>query len=196
MGRKRIVTRDAILDAAEEVIRNSHGHQLSLQLVADAANITKGSIAHNFRTKDELLLAVFARESARFQNEAAMAGGADGTETRERDSVDPNPDGHPVDRVLGWISATRGENEAMITKAASLLIHMLPSEPRREMVIASYERVLGGIDTGTPEGRAAFVAFMAVEGLFLLRGLGILRLSEDQWQDYLDVIRDECLAKA
>ncbi len=193
MGRKRIVTRDAILDAAEEVIRNSHGHQLSLQLVAEAANITKGSIAHNFRTKDELLLAVYARESARFESEAASVEGAAETVMRERDLGSPHPCRDPVDRIAGWISATRRENEAMIMKAANLLIHMLPSEPRREMVAASYERMLEGIDTGTPEGRAAFVAFMAVEGLFLLRGLGLLQLSEAQWQNYLDTIRDECL---
>ncbi|MBB3811372.1 TetR/AcrR family transcriptional regulator [Pseudochelatococcus contaminans] len=202
MGRKRIVTRDAILDAAEEAIGNGRGHHLSLQLVAETANITKGSIAHNFKTKDELILAVFSREAVRFHREAAIAAEAENTEPKqpdrkmpERDAFGYKADNDPLDLARGWIAATRRENGAAISKAAGLIINMMESESRRQAIAASYGRVLDEIDIATPDGRAAFVAFMAVEGISLLRGFGILELSEDQWKNCLDIIREECLEK-
>lgn len=200
MGRKRIVTRDAILDAAEEVIGNGRGHHFSLQLVAEAANITKGSIAHNFKTKDDLILAVFKREAARFHREAAVAAEAQNAEPAQperektqRDAFGYRADNDPLDLVLGWIEATRRENEASLSKAAGLVINMMDPEPRRDAIVASYAHILKEIDMDTPVGRAAFVAFMAVEGIFLLRGLGIVGFSEDEWKKSLDVIRGEFL---
>lgn len=202
MGRKRIIGQDEILDAAEQVIREHGGHQLSLHLVAEAARISKGAIAYNFKTKDDLLRAVFARELSRFEREAARdtAIRNDG-KVEAATSADTGSDGEPqdirpVERAMGWISATRRENEGAIVKAAGLLTNMLQSETRREAAIASYQRMLSGIDVSTREGRAALVAFMAVEGLFLLRGLGALRISEEQWQEWLDVVRDTCLETA
>lgn len=194
MGRKRIVTRDAILDAAEEVIRKHGSHQLSLQSVAAAANISKGSIAYNFRTKDALLLAVFAREQARFWHEAGQARATQAYETVPR-KPDAPARRDPVGYAVGVIAAARQENQAMITKAAGLFTNMLQSETRREAVVESYGRLLDGIDVATSEGRASFTALMAVEGLFLLWGLGALRISESQWQEWLDIIHDTCLEK-
>ncbi|MGI6246845.1 MAG: TetR/AcrR family transcriptional regulator [Pseudochelatococcus sp.] len=148
MGRKRIIGRDAILDAAEQVIHRHGGHQLSLQLVAEAANISKGAIAYNFRTKDELLMAVFARESARFQHEASRDVAArkiarkDEAAARDGDAAALPRDARPVDRVAGWIAATRRENEEMIVKAAGLFTNMLQSETRRHAVTVPHRFVV------------------------------------------------------
>jgi AcrR family transcriptional regulator len=57
----RAVRRDAILDAAEQLIRSKGYERMSIQDVQDALGISRGAIYHYFGSKAELLEAVVER---------------------------------------------------------------------------------------------------------------------------------------
>lgn len=65
--RRRRLTRDHLLDAAEKVLAERGFHGASLDEVAAAAGFTKGAVYSNFKNKEDLFLALletyWARES-------------------------------------------------------------------------------------------------------------------------------------
>jgi AcrR family transcriptional regulator len=59
-GDKRKRTREALIDAAREVVREKGFHAVSLQEVAERAGMSRGAIYGNFSNREELLFAVVA----------------------------------------------------------------------------------------------------------------------------------------
>jgi TetR/AcrR family transcriptional regulator, cholesterol catabolism regulator len=57
----RIMTRDDILDAAAQVIRQRGFHGASMSAIADAVNLQKASLYHHVTSKQEILLALLDR---------------------------------------------------------------------------------------------------------------------------------------
>lgn len=76
--------RTRVLDAAMELIAEHGASGTSLQMIADAVGITKAAVYHQFRTKDQIVLAVSEREFSRLLPalEEAEAHG-DGPEARD-----------------------------------------------------------------------------------------------------------------
>jgi len=60
-------SRDAILDAAEAVVREAGAAHLTLDAVADRAGVSKGGLLYNFRSKDALVEGMIARCLDRFE---------------------------------------------------------------------------------------------------------------------------------
>lgn len=75
-------TREALLDAAEEVFFEHGVQQASLERVACQAGVTRGAVYWHFRNKSDLFRAVLAR--ARVPVDTLIASGE-----RESDDVDP-----------------------------------------------------------------------------------------------------------
>ena len=92
-------------------------------------------------------------------------------------------------------AVTRSEDERMISRAASLLVSMLQSEEDTAKFKGQWRDDLDALAGDSPEARRARIAFWAVEGLFLLRGLGIMRIDSDEWERSLDDLRDMYLGK-
>jgi len=63
--RRRQLTRDALLDAAEEVFARRGAGAAAIEEIAAEAGFSRGAIYDHFGSKDELLLAVMERLSAR-----------------------------------------------------------------------------------------------------------------------------------
>ena len=86
-ARRREMTRRHLLDAAAVVFARDGFHGASLDDVAATAGFTKGAVYSNFKSKEDLFLAVFddrfARESPRH---AASARGRRWSTTRRRTS--------------------------------------------------------------------------------------------------------------
>ncbi len=55
------MTRDDILDAAAQVIRQKGFHAASMSVIADAVNLQKASLYHHVASKQEILLALLER---------------------------------------------------------------------------------------------------------------------------------------
>ena len=79
MRQPRHVTRERILQAAEEQFSRRGFQPASLEEIARAAHMTKGAVYSNFRGEDALFLAVLeahvGRSIARYRTEAASANG-------------------------------------------------------------------------------------------------------------------------
>lgn len=66
MGRKGDARRQQILDTAKELLIGSGPDGLVLRDVAERLGITHGNLQYYFRTKQELIVAIFDREIAKY----------------------------------------------------------------------------------------------------------------------------------
>lgn len=64
-------SRERILDAAEQVVLKQGAARLTLDAVAQQASISKGGLLYNFPGKEDLIRAMVARLTERFQAEVA-----------------------------------------------------------------------------------------------------------------------------
>lgn len=180
MTRRKTIDIDRVLDATEAVIMEVGHHRLTLNLVAEKAGISRGGLAYSFPSKDALLQAATQREMRRFTSELAQL----------REAAGP---GHAA--ILARIAVTRSEDEKMIARAASLLASLLQSDEDTASFRAQWREDLDSLGNAGPESRRAKIAFWAVEGLFLLRGLGFLQIDREEWETSLDDVREMYLGK-
>lgn len=80
MSRRRSNSREGILAAAEDVVRELGTGHLTLDAVAERAGISKGGLLYHFPTKEALLRALLSRHLDRFDSDLrqAAAGRKDG----------------------------------------------------------------------------------------------------------------------
>ena len=100
---RRARTRDDLVDAAERLFSASGFHATSVDAVADAAGYTKGAVYSNFASKEDLFLAVYARQAdqavAAIERELAKAPDPiTGIETLARARVEQRG------RADGWLA--------------------------------------------------------------------------------------------
>jgi AcrR family transcriptional regulator len=163
MGRKRTIDRDAILDAAEAIIGEAGAGQLTFDLVAARAGVSKGGVLYCFPSKSALIAAMMERDLKRFEAEVASRFDAGGG-----------------DRLKARIDATHDESEAMAARAASLMAALLEAGDEAEPLRADYRGWLDSFGDDA-EGRRRRLAFLACEGIFMLRGLGIVNIDAEEW---------------
>src|ERR1700746_3321016 len=95
MSRFRLITRSAaqtrILDAALQLIAVHSVGGTSLQMIADAIGVTKAAVYHQFKTKEQIVIALTERELGSLE-EALEAAEAHDHRTRAREVL--------LDRVI------------------------------------------------------------------------------------------------
>lgn len=79
--RRRELTRTALIEAAAELFAASGFHATSLEEIAHAAGFTRGAIYKNFKSKEDILIAV-----VEWQQELQLAAYADALEDAKVDS--------------------------------------------------------------------------------------------------------------
>jgi AcrR family transcriptional regulator len=178
--RKKEIDRDRILDAAEAVILESGGRSFTLDAVADRAGISKGGLVYSFATKDELVHAALEREIARFQEAVSRRLGT-------------GPTG-PVEWVLAYIEEALNEDDASTQKAAFLVTALVHAPDMLGPVRRHYRALLDPLRSEFREVAEIRHALLAVEGIFLLRGLGFVEVSPDEHKSVLLHARNIVLA--
>jgi AcrR family transcriptional regulator len=176
LTRKKEIDRDRILDAAEAVILESGGQNFTLDAVAERAGISKGGLVYSFATKDELVYATLEREVAHFEEAVSrrLAGGPSG----------------PVQQVLAHIEEALEEDDASTQKAAFLVTALVHAPEMLEPIRRYYRALLDPLRSKSSELREVRHALLAVEGIFLLRGLGFVEVSADEQKSVLLHARD------
>ena len=180
MTRKKEIDRDRILDAAEAVILESSGRSFTLDAVAERAGISKGGLVYSFATKDKLVYAALEREMGRFQEAV-------------RRRVGGRPIG-PVERVLAHIEEALDEEDASTQKAAFLVTALVHAPEMLEPVRRYYRVLLDPLRSEGGDMHEVRHALLAVEGIFLLRGLGFIEVSADEQKSVLLHARDIVVA--
>jgi AcrR family transcriptional regulator len=176
LTRKKEIDRDRILDAAEAVILESGGQNFTLDAVAERAGISKGGLVYSFATKDELVYAALEREVTHFQKAVGRRLGS-------------GPHG-PVELVLAHIEEALEEDDASTQKAAFLVTALVHAPEMLEPIRRYYRALLDPLRSKSGELREVRHALLAVEGIFLLRGLGFVEVSADELKSVLLHARD------
>lgn len=162
MGRKPTITRDELLALAEEIVNEKGPQSLTIDALAKAAGISKGGVQYSFSSKDELISAMLERWGREFDNLLA-----------DIDVVGP------TEFVRSYIAAMRSPHGAFDSKSAGLMVAYMQNQRHRAQAADRYRATLAKMGKG-PENRAARIAYLALEGLFLLRLLGIDKDGEGQ----------------
>lgn len=158
MGRKRVIDRDHILDAAERVTGRDGAVNLTLDSVALEAGVSKGSVVYDHKTKHALIGAIVQRALARdnaFNTACAEhIGDVDSRVVRGRIAAAANP--LPTEQRAIALSLC-----AALAQDASL----------REAMQHNQSSVITAVLDDAAVPRGALLAYLALEGLKLLESL-------------------------
>lgn len=167
MGRPPTISRARLLDLAEEIVRTGGGAALTIGALAQAAGISKGGVQYAFASKDALVRGLINRWTDQFD---ALLG-----EVEDQD---------PVVFVKRYLAATRGSQDALDAKMAGLMVSYLEDPANLQETRDWYHGIIARLDGSSPRAQAARVAFLAMEGLFLMRINGIDK--DGSWTGLLD----------
>jgi AcrR family transcriptional regulator len=174
MGRRQTIDREHVLEVAEQIVASQGAAALTIDAVAKAAGITKGGVQSCFGTKEAMIAAMLKRWMSDDDRRFAEAAGS-------------NP--ALVDRILAHVETTHQHDDAGHARAASLLAVLLQTPEHLADVRRWYERRTEGLQTDDAEARYARLAFLATEGAFLLRFLGLLSIDQETWNNIFVDIR-------
>jgi len=167
MPRPKSIDKTAILTAAEELITETGGTHFTLDMVAAKAGISKGGLTYTYPTKNSLIEDMLRRELTRF--------------LAHRKTLEKGD--QPLDRMAAHIRASAEQKDVFLTRAAHLMAALSNAPGHLDYLRSFYRNTFDLADPATPEGRRARHAFLAIEGLFLLRGLGLMPVSDGEWDD-------------
>jgi AcrR family transcriptional regulator len=155
MGRKRIISDDQILDAAQHVVGRDGAGQLTVDAVASQAGISKASVLYFYKSKKALIEAIVQRAVRldREENEAAIRsiGGLDGAVVRGR-----------ILAAADWIP------EASRSVALDLCAATAQNPKLRRPAQEFQNSIIARIQKTCAHPRGAMLAHLALEGLKLL----------------------------
>lgn len=157
-------TRNLILDAAEEVVLNRGGRELTLELAAQAAGLSKGGVLYHFPTKAALIGAMLTRLIERFEAELDVA--AEGAAVTEQ--------------LAFYIQAGFSACEQERRVGAALLAVLAEDKTLLEPLRAFYQRRFDALRRPGFDFSQGAVAMLAVEGLFLLDLLELTSLNQEE----------------
>src|SRR5258708_34779760 len=180
LTRKKEIDRDRVLDAAEAVILESGGRSFTLDAVAARAGISKGGLVYACATKDDLVHAALEGEGARLREAVHRRLGGGPTE--------------PVELVLAHIEEALDEDDASTQKAAFLVTALVHAPDMLQPVRSYYRELLDPLRSEGGNMHEIRHALLAVEGIFLLRGLGFVEVSADEQKSVLLQARDIVVA--
>lgn len=168
MGRKPTISRETLLAIAEDIVNADGPHALTIDALAKAAGISKGGVQYSFASKDTLIKALIDRWTAQFDALVLDVETAD-----------------PIDFVRSYIAAMRSSQGMLDAKAAGLMITYMQNPANRVETAQWYRSILGRLGNSR-EARVARTAFLAMEGLMLIRMFGVE--DNNEWQALLNEI--------
>jgi AcrR family transcriptional regulator len=160
MGRRKVIDREAILDAAERVVSRDGAVRLTLEAVAAEAKISKASVLYDYKSKQMLIRAVIERrvaaENARIQEYI--------------DRLGPVADGPIRGRIAATSRPIPDEDRPV---AISLCAALAQDAQLRQPIQNIYRERIAEILATSKHPRGAMLAFLAVEGLMLMEWFGL-----------------------
>ena len=159
--------RDRILEAAERVVAEVGAARLTLDVVAQAAGVSKGGLLYHFPSKESLLGALAQRyvENKDQCIEAAKGGISEQDHSRDLKAC--------IVGILGSDPRSKAMGAALLATAANDLTLL---EVIRERLVANNNELA---ESSADFARAAIVT-LAVDGLMMRESLRISPFTEDQ----------------
>jgi AcrR family transcriptional regulator len=144
----------------------------SLQMIADAIGVTKAAVYHQFKTKDEIVIAVAVAEMARLE-EAISAAEAEDDPGRARDAL--------VARIVD-LAIERRRMESTLTGDPVLIRFFAGHEPFRQAMNRLYRLLMG--DGAGPDARVPAAMLTAAIGGAVMHPL-VADLDDDALRTHL-----------
>ena len=161
MGRSRVIDRQSVLDAAERVVARIGAAHLTLEAVAIEAGISKASVIYDYKSKHALIKAVIERSVAR--HTARLRAHAE-----EQGAV---PDRAMRGRLAA--AAAHSISDAERTVALNLVAALACDGDLRAVIEEAYREQMSEITGNSAHPRQAMLAFLALEGLWLMERFGL-----------------------
>jgi AcrR family transcriptional regulator len=174
MGRKNSIDRAQVLEAAEKIVSAHGAGALTIDAVAKAAGITKGGVQSCFGTKEGLVEAMLGRWIQAHEKEVAQAAPAAPT---------------PLDLLKLHIHITASDDEDAQRRVAGLLSVLLQSPSHLGQVREWYQTKIKTFAQHDDQ-HAMRTAFLATEGAFFLRYLGLVDFTSEEWKSTFLAISD------
>ena len=165
------ITSSAVASSVCGMLRPS-----TLDAVAERAGISKGGLVYSFATKDGLVRAALEREVTRFQGAVRQRLGGRPVE--------------PFELVLAHIDEALDEDDGATRKAAFLVTALVHAPDMMEPARRYYRALLDPLLSDSGAAHGVRHALLAVEGIFLLRGLGFVEVSAEEHKSVLLHARD------
>ncbi len=161
--------RDAILDAAEDVVRESGAAHLTLDAVSARAGVSKGGLLYHFRTKEALLKAMLERLRKAF------------TEARKTEAA-KLPEG-PAQELKAHILSSEFLQEGKLKGIAAALLAAGAHDPKLlKPAQEARDSLLDELNmSGLPVAFTTIIA-LALDGLLILEILGMFAPSRKERQ--------------
>lgn len=146
---------ERVLDAAVALIAENGVHGTSLQMIADTIGVTKAAVYHQYRTKDQIVLAVVERELLGL--EQALDSAADEPDRlRARRLL--------LDRVLELVVSRR--RVAVLLQSDPVIVKLLAQhEPFQRLLERLFAVLVGEDDTAPPVVQLALLSAALVGGV-------------------------------
>jgi AcrR family transcriptional regulator len=166
MARPRTIDRERLLDVAERLVASSGATTLSFGSLASAASLSKATVQTVFGTREAMIEALLARWMSR-EAEAYQA-------ILKNDSA-------PRARLRAHLQTTQQEEDS-IGKSVSALLAALVGSGNASTAMQNWYRVrMDDLDAWDVDSRKRRLAYLAVEGAFLIRNLVGLEIDDDKW---------------
>lgn len=140
---------------------------LTIAAVAERMGITNGGVQYSFRSKESLIAAMFERWQEEYAEHMIELGAV------------PDDD---VSRIRAHIAYGSNYDDRSRRGAPTLLVSLLNSPQHMVQVRRWYRNRVDAIDVSTDEGRWLRLAFLAMEGAFLMRLFGLIEMDGDEWR--------------
>lgn len=175
--RSRTNLRDAILDAAENVMMEAGAVTLSLDAVAAEAGVSKGGLLYHFRTKQALLQALVERLIEEHENIRLEAW----------KRLPETPGRELKAHILAWNSRHGAGYKTGQRRIHAALVTVLADNPSiMEPLRRKYRQLFEHfIAAGVSFGRAAVVS-LAVDGIMLMEILGAWPFEEEERRQIME----------
>ena len=161
-GTKDRSTRERILDAASELVREVGSGRLTLDAVAERSGLSKGGLLYNFPSKDALLQGMVERMidevSAEKESLRSSFGACRNLEARLGAAASLNTRCGAMREVANGLLAASAENPRLL-------------EPVRQVIKDQWQM----LKTTSEDPAAAMIAWLAIEGLSSLEMHGRAR---------------------
>jgi AcrR family transcriptional regulator len=163
--RGRPSSREAILDAAEEIVMESGAGHLTFESLAERTGISRGGLLYNFPSKDALLQAMVQRH---VEQRRAM-------EDEFRRSLPPGPDLS----IRSFIDASL--REPLDSQCAGSMLAAAAANPSLlEPVRRAHAALTCDVRADSDDPIRAFMALAALDGLFYQEVFGLSALTDDE----------------
>lgn len=159
VGRNSKIRREDLLDAAEQVILHKGVSNLTLDAVAARANVSKGGLLYNYRSKDELIGAMLKR----------MLEELDAATNAALEVEGPEPSRYARALVKGGLGSATSPSPQRTALLAAVANNPKLLEGQGQSYRASIDQMM---EEGLDFEKAAIIA-LATDGLWLLELIGV-----------------------